>query len=121
MQSTPKFTTPKPDGVTLDLSVWDVEDLTNLLKKYIDLNGYSEFGQRLLDAIAPANLVPDDEQPVDVWLAKGQPHIDQMLHDGKRIAAIKEVRAVFSLGLKEAKDATDRRAKVLGVKGSGNW
>ena len=58
----------------------------------------------------PSRLSGTAQISDDDWAA-----IDQQIHAGRKITAIKLLRAAAGIGLREAKDAVDSRARELGA------
>ncbi|MFI6998996.1 ribosomal protein L7/L12 [Nocardia sp. NPDC050175] len=56
------------------------------------------------DPAGPIGAVPTSPRPAFSWV-----EIDAILADGKKIQAIKRYRELTGAGLKEAKDAVERR------------
>ena len=68
----------------------------------------------LLALVSRRGEAPDSRRLQSGNAPTSPEHIDELLRAGQRIEAIKEYRAVHGVGLKEAKDAIDARARELG-------
>ena len=86
-----------------ELSGWTVLDVANLVKALEDKWGVSAAAAApvmVAGGAGPAAEAAEEQTEFDVVL-------DGLADDSKKIGVIKEVRAITSLGLKEAKDLVE--------------
>lgn len=114
MQTTQTLSTPVVETITLTLTAAEAKDFAELLVQSSVYNrGYSsekedalnKFRWDAYDSINAALSVPTNSVLFDrtEWHANAA----EKIRDGKRILAIKEVRAGTGWGLKAAKDYVD--------------
>ena len=72
--------------------------------------------RRVLGSGSPPPAPDRPREEAFVALApQTQAEVDRLLHEKKRINAIKEIRSASGLGLKESKDVADWRRKAIGL------
>lgn len=105
------------EDFTVTLSPDEVAAMRSIICEHLTTGSGSfyTFGADLrnqIDAAQSAATVDTSTDPDDYfWTGKG----DENLRAGRKIYAIKECRQATSCGLKEAKDAADRRGRSLGL------
>ena len=85
------------------------------IKRYRELHGVG-----LAEAKAAVEQLADGGTPAAEASAEADDDVLQLMHDGKKIAAIKVYRERYHVGLKEAKEAVEALASQHGIAAQGS-